>query len=347
MSSRRFHFLICIFAACVLTFPFFRKAHAGSFPEITDEQIDAKLHEAGQIFQVKYRQIENGVNARFKIRYSKLMKEYEAAAQEFNQKFSFLSQIPDPLERGRKIELLKKQYQNRGLQRYIEAYYYFQNELEEDHLFMGKLLENLEEILNLVLQKDPVFRETFFSEKFQEHYGLLLKRVVWSSQMLKDVSSETVPLNVHSVFGNKSKIPILVKITPQAFNSLAFLRSILVHELNHFYLFKDPKFADATPFEGAALKAAEGPFSHYFTSLNPADPSYQYHLIHEFYSLKSQLLFDQRVPANYYFRLDSGNKERVENMFAWTYQQLNIPNQNFVKNHPDPPVLPLINKYYS
>lgn len=312
----------------------------------SDEDIQKKIQEAQTFYQAKYRTIEEQVNQMFQINFSELKQQYESKMNEINMKSSIIDKIDDPLQKDAEMKKLQAEYQEPDLYKYIEANSYYENEIEKDHLFAGELLERLENILEMVSQKDPVFKYAFYSGEFKNQYGLVLKRVVWGSTTLQNVSAETSPINVHSVFGDKTKIPALIKFTPIAFYNLAFLRSIVIHELNHACFYKDPAFADVTKFSGGAMEKAEGGATHYFKSLNPYNPTYQYHLIHEYYSFKTQLIFDELTEDTPYFRLDPANKKNTENMLNWTYSQFNDANKKFIEQNPNPPIMKVITKFY-
>ena len=313
----------------------------------TDEELQKKIQEAQEFYQAKYRTIEGQVNQMFQINFSELKQQYESKMNELNMKTSLIDKIDDAIQKDTEMKKLQNETQDEQLYKYIEANSYYENEIEKDHLFVGGLLERLENILEMVCQKDPIFKYSFYSGEFKNRYGLVLKRVVWSSTTLQNVSAETSPINVHSVFGDKTKIPALIKFTPIAFFNLAFLRSIVIHELNHACFYKDPSFSDVTKFSGGALEKAEGSATHYFKTLNPYNPTYQYHLIHEYYSFKTQLIFDKVAEDTPYFRLDAANKQNTENMLNWTYSQLNESNKKFIADNPDPPIMKIIKKFYT
>lgn len=311
-----------------------------------DETIAKKIQEAQEFYQNKTRAIQDEVNKTFQVNFPELKKQYELKMNELNMKLSIIDKMENPIEKDLKTKELQNEYQDEQLYRYLEANSYYENEIEKDHLFVGELLERLENILEMVTQKDPVLKYAFYSGEFKSHYGLVLKRVVWSSTTLQNVSAETAPINVHSVFGDKTKIPALIKFTPIAFYNLAFLRSIVIHELNHACFYKDPAFSDVTQFSGGAKEKAQGSATHYFKSLNPYNPTYQYHLIHEYYSFKTQLIFDKLVEDTPYLRLDPANKQNTENMLNWTYSQLNESNKKFIEDNPEPPIMKVIGKFY-
>ena len=312
----------------------------------SDEEISRKIAGAQKFYQDKYQSIAKEVNQLFGIDYFALRKEYEITIQQLQMKLSLIDKIQDPAEKALKLKEIDQEYSDSRLYQYLEANSYFENEIEKDHQFVGELLTRLEGILDLVVQQDEIFRTAFFSKEFKNEYGLILKRVVWQPSTLKNVSAETTPLNIHSLFGDKTKIPVLIKFTPVAFYSLPFLRSIVIHELNHVCFYKEPVFSDMSQFSGSAVKAPEGPYTHYFKSINSLSPTYQYYLIHEYYSFKTQIIFDQKVKGRSFFQLDPDNRKNIEEMLNWTFNQLNDANKDFIRRNPDPPIMRWIRRFY-
>ena len=324
-------------------------ASAINFPAniLTDEQLQAKIELARQVYEAKYQTLEEEVSRLFNINFAEYKKNYEEQMNQLNFKTSIIEKLQDQAEKERQLHQLEKEYRDSELFRYLEADRYLQNEMQKDHLFVGRYLSLLEEVVSAVIAKDPILSYAFHSRESENRLGLILTKVVWESGTFHDVSAVTKPLNLHSVFADKTKIPMLIDITPLAFPSLAFLRSIIIHELNHVYMYKDPVFSDVRRFAGAAVAPANGPFSHYFKSMNPFNPSYQYYLIHEYYSFKTQLIFDDLAGNTPFFRLDDANRENIKQMLKWSYDQLNEENKQFIERHPDPPILKLIERFYS
>lgn len=313
----------------------------------TDQELSYMIKEANVLYNSKYQVVEQEVSKLFGIDISEYKRTHQSQIDQLNLKMSLIEKIEDPEEEKKHFRILEKEYENSDLFQYLEAYYYLQNDMEKDHLFVGKYLTILEKLTDLVIKKDPIFQYAFLSKEYQKDQGLILTRVVWQIAISRNVCIATQPLNLHSVFANKTKIPMLIRITPTAFYSLSYLRSLLVHELNHVYMYRDPILSDTKRFGGKAIARAKGKFTHYFKSMNPVNPSYQYHLIHEYYSLKSQLMFDEVVGEDPFYRLDEGNRKNIEQMLSWTYSQLNKDNKEFVKANPIPPVFNLIQRFYS
>ena len=311
-----------------------------------DQVLEEKIRQAQEFYRSKYKAIVDKVNQTFGIDFTELMKTYQEKTKELDSKRAMITQIPDPVERNQQMESLKKLYQDERFAKYLEAYYFYENEMQKEHAFMGEFLTRLERILDEVIEPDPLFNYVFNSPEFKKEHGLVLKRVVWPTDTLKDVSAETLPLEVHSIFADASKTPILLKVTLAAFHSLAFLRSILIHETCHIYFYKQSALEGIEKFSGGAVAPALGAFTHYFKNMNPFSPSYQYYLIHEYYGFRTQVLFDERFKDRPFFKLDPENRKYVEKMLEWTRSQLNENNKKFVEKNPDPPIVKLMQKFY-
>jgi len=312
----------------------------------TDQELSSMIDEAKGLYGSKYQVVKGQVSELFGIDISEYKRAHQSEINQLNLKISLIEKIEDSKERERRLQMLEKEYEDSDLFQYLEAYYYLQNEMAKDHLFVGRYLSTLEKLTELLIQKDPIFQYAFLSKEARARQGLILTRVVWQIGIAHNVCIVTEPLNLHSVFANKAKIPMLIRITPFAFHSLAYIRSLLLHELNHVYMYRDPVFSDAKRFGGKAIARAKGRFTHYFKSLNPISPSYQYHLIHEYYSFKSQLMFDEIIEDDPFYRLDPTNRKNIKQMFDWTYSQLNKANKKFVDANPIPPVFKLIQRFY-
>lgn len=309
---------------------------------LSDKELQAMIVRARKLYEDKFRRIEPYINKRFGINFWQEQQNYQAQMEQLVFKMSLIEEIAEPQEKEQRFHMLEKEYENSGLINYLQAWLYLQNEIEKDHLFVGEYLAMLEEIVGAVIQKDALFRYVVSSREFQDEHGIILTKVVWQISASRSVPVDTQPLNLHSVFANKAKTPVLIRITPSAFYSLAFLRSLLIHELNHVCMFRDTVFSDLERFSGKAIASAQGAFTHYFKILNPNAPSYQYYLVHEYYGLKTQLMFDDIVPASPFYKLDEKNKKNIEQMFVWVSSQLNEKNKKFVEANPDPLVFKLI-----
>jgi hypothetical protein len=313
---------------------------------LSDKELQVTITKAKKLYENKFREVQPYINKLFGINFLEYKQNYQAQIEQLTSKISLIEEIPDSQEKERLFRMLKKEYEDKELFRYLEVHLYLQNEIAKDHLFAGKYLAELERIVEEVIQKDNLFRYVFNSKEFQNRNGLILTRVVWQISASRNVSMDTQPLNLHAVFADKSKTPVLIRITPLAFHSLAFLRSLLIHELNHAYMFRDPIFSNVERFSGEAIAPAKGKFTHYFKILNPTSPSYQYYLIHEYYGLKAQLMFDGIVEEEPFYKLDEKNKKNIEEMLTWVYSQLNVRNKKFVESNPTPSVFNLIRRFW-
>ncbi len=286
-------------------------------PSVADEDLIQTAHRA---YDQKVRSLEKEVNALFQIDFTEASKTYGPEMRALETKISVAAKLDDPAIRRQRIQQIQNEYRNSELDRYLQAFYYLQNELEKDHRFVGEYLSLLEEALDKLIREDPFFSTIFLSQKFKDKNGLILKRVAWQPSRLYNVSAETSPLKIHSLFADTSRTPILIKLTPAAFSSPAFLRSILIHEINHALLYKDPLLSKAEILAG------------------PVSPSYQYYLLHEYYGLKAQILWDDE-PRNTNWKLDEANRENIGKMLEWTYAQLSEKNKKFVTQNPNPPIM--------
>ncbi len=315
-------------------------------PQSGSDAIQREIDQAQAFYRQKREQVEAQVNAQLGVDYAELYGVFQAKMRELKMKESMISRSPDAAERKTLRAVLRGEYQDPKLYKFLEAHSAFENEIENDHQFLGEYLSRLNSILENLIEQDPLLQYAFESSEFRQQYGTVLRRVVWRATQLKGVSAETVPLNVHSMFANKAKIPILIRLTPAAFSSLSYLRSTLLHELEHAIFYKDRRFSDAKQFAGGATQPADGPFAHYFTSLDPVDPTYQYHLIQEYYSFKAQVLFQEKVGERRHYALKASDRARITSMLEWTQSQLNAKNASFIAAHPTPPVVPLIERFY-
>ena len=338
VTVRKIAFIL-LFATLLLTLP--ENVRSSSLSTLQQELTVLQIRD-----RERKARVEEAVNQRFGIHYQKLNQRFSSQLDELNAKQAMLERIENPKERQAKQHALGAEIDDEAFYRYLEAYSYFENELESDHQWVAQLLTELTNILDRLIQEDPLLHAAFEGSEFRAQFGSVLKRVVWNDTQLGKVSAETTPLNVQAIFADKQKLPMLIKFTPRAFDSIAFLRSIALHELEHVLFYKDPRFADTRIFEGSALKPARGPFAHYFARMNPTAPHYQYHLVQEYYAFELQLRFDQRMAGKPGYALSPTQRQRIQNMRDWAYSQLNDSNQAFVQQHPDPPLLEWILRFY-
>ncbi len=316
-------------------------AQSAASPKLVDQDTSQLLSEAQALYNQKFKETENLILLRYKIQYSEYISKYQDQLLLYRDREA---QVYKEKNRSLRITLLKKLQQDfpdAEMKKAAEIFYVFQNEMERDHAFTGNFLSKLEKVLEKVIQEDDFFRWIFVSSEFRNRYGLVLREVVWQIEQGSDLSGQTVPLNVHSFFLDNSKTPILVKLSPQAFKSLPFLRSILMHEANHVLMFKHPLFRNAEIFSGPAVRPAEGPYSHYFSKLNPSDMLYQFYLVHEYYGFQTQLLMSEVCGKDPKCRLEDRHQVYFQKALEWTFHELNSSNQGFVKKHPEPPAVRL------
>ena len=227
-----------------------------------------------------------------------------------------------------------------------------ENELARSHLLKARCMEAYEKIVDSLIQADPLFNYFFLSPEYRQQHGLLLKRVVWE---LEGGSSSTKPLDAYTLFTDRTQTPFLIKVGPAAFASLAFLRSILIHELNHLLIYKepvfDPLFADLK--QGGAASGASSPkpttaggsYSFFFNLRHGGTSGHQYFLIHEYYSFRAQLLYDETAPESPTHRLSPGDRAQTEKLAQWAFGQLSPRNKRFIQEHPDPPIQAYLLKF--
>jgi hypothetical protein len=140
-------------------------------------------------------------------------------------------------------------------------------------------------------------------------------------------------------------------VSPIAFTSLAFLQSILIHEINHVLLGKTPPFAamspdaPATPSQGRSFAPPPDLYAVFFNLRHARTPGYQYHLLHEYYSFRAQLLYDDLTPSSPYYRLPPSDRRSIERLCAWSFSELNESHQAIVRQHPDPPIAAYLERF--
>lgn len=238
-------------------------------------------------------------------------------------------------------------------QQYVEARLVLENELERDHLLKARCLDAYEKILEDLIRSDPLLTHFFDSPEYRQHHGLLLKRVVWEISQAEAASTKA--LDAYTVFSDRRQTPFLIKVGPTAFTSLSYLRSILVHELNHVLIYKEPRFeslfAELERFsskgENVPQRTPPGIYGLFFNLRYGRTPVYQYYLLHEYYSFRAQLLYDETAPDDPHRRLSSEDRRQIERLADWAYGELNARNKEFVKKNPYPPMQEYILKFRS
>lgn len=333
------------------------KAHSESQVRIIDEKFSEaspfsseegillqKLEQSRELYKSKSHALAREIGRRFQMDFVQASKQYQEKRKELLQKTALLSKMGDLKQRNLELAELQASFQDPSFQRFLEASYAFENEMQKDHVFVGEMLARLEEILRLVIQQDPLFSYVFESKEFRERHGLLLKRVVWSIEAGMEVFAQTAPLDVYTVFADPAKAPMLVRFSSGAFQSVSFLRSVAIHELCHIYFYKE--LAGMEKFMGIAKALPQPSSGHTAGSKNLLSPAYQYFLVHEYYGFKTQLLFDEKFSGTSSYRLDAETVKYVGKMKDWTFSQLNERNRRFVEENPVPPVIHWIKQYY-
>ena len=232
--------------------------------------------------------------------------------------------------------------------RYTEARLMLDNDLERNHLLRARCLQAYEAILDDLLNTDPLLRDVLRSPESTSRYGLVFTRAVW--ELFAGESASTIPLNTYTVFADRSRMPFVINVSPAAFTSLAFLRSILLHEINHVLLYKEPLFADlersSSFHESHPTQPIPGWYSLWFNLQYARTPGFQYHLLHEYYSFKAQRLYDEVAPQTPYHRLLPNDRAYIDQLFVWAARELSEESQALVARHPDPPLAAYIRQRY-
>ncbi len=292
-------------------------------------------------FQTAYQRAIHQVDQRLGIDYRALDGRFGASYREWREKRAIIASMHDEAARQQARQRLDGIFHTPEALQYLEGRLVLENLLESDHRLKARRLQGCDEILEALIASDPLFRYFFHSPEYQRRYGLLLKRVVWASA--EGTSAATRPLETYTMFADRRRLPILIMITPAAFKSLPFLRSILIHELNHVVLYKEPLGAVSEPIasDAGALPSPPPatPYSRSFMKRHGGSNDYQQHLIHEYYAFTAQLLYDDRAASDSQQPLAPEDRWHIEHLRQWTFQQLSPPARAFVQQHPEPPVM--------
>ena len=320
---------------------------AGGTRAAETEDLDAQLAQRHALvfaeFQTAYRAVVEKVNQRFGIDYAKLDEAYHAWCEEYQRRLSAIEAVPDEARRQREKRALEASLASEALQ-YLEAKLYLDNELDRDHLLKARRLQGCEEILDMLTARDPLLRRFFHSPDYQRRYGLLLTRMVWA--LAEGASAWTKPLDTYTMFTDRTRMPFLITVSPTAFTSLAFLRSILLHEITHVLLCKGTLLAGlerpSSLKDSIPTQPTPSRYSLLFTLRYGHTPSYQYHLLQEYYAFSAQLLYDELAPPNAQRRLSPADRAQIERLRDWTYGELSDRHKAFVTAHPDSPIVSYI-----
>lgn len=287
------------------------------------------------------------INESFNIDYEALYRRYDARDREYRQQSAVVERIQDGPAKQRELEKLRAEFESPEYLRYAEAKLVLENELERNHLLRAASLQAYEEILDALINSDPILEYFFHSAEYRGSGGLLLKRVVW--ELSGGKSSSALPLTTYTVFADRTRTPFLIKVSPAAFSSLSFLRSIVLHELNHVLLYREPMFAGldrpSSTDDSQPTKLSSSKYSLFFNLQYGGTTDYQYHLVHEYYAFKTQLLYDALAPDDPYHRLSPADRTHIEHLYEWSLGQLSGQFKAFVEEHPEPPLLPYIKRF--
>lgn len=320
---------------------------AAAGPRQMDEELVVRNAVAFAEFQVVYLKVVQRVNERFGIDYLALDRLYDPLYREYHDKRAIVAAIQDEQTRMRELSALEERFQTPEARRYMEARLFLDNELDREHLLKARRLQACEEILEALIASDPLLRHCFHSPEFQGRYGLLLKRAVWG--LPEGLSATAKPLGPYTMFADRTRMPMLISVSPKAFGSLPYLRSTLIHELNHVLLDKEPPYAGLQRMPQSAPKTTAPPpsrrYARYFMTRHGRSASYQYYVIQEYYSFVAQLLYDDRVRADPHRRLAPEERRYTEQLRDWAFEQLSPEQQAFIQRHPEPPLAPYLKAY--
>ena len=315
-------------------------AVAFAAPGDSNQQLAARIEAVHRDYQTAYRAVVGRINQQLGLDYDALDRAYQTQYRAYRLKLGLVEQMEDAAARRRAKEQLETFFKNPECVRYAEARAVLENELERDHLLRARSLSAYEEILDGLIAGDPLLRNFFQSPGYADARGLLLKRMVW--ELEGGASAMTVPLNTYAVFADRARTPYLIKVTPVAFDSLAFLRSILVHELNHVLLEKEPLLAglprSASVLDNTPGRPTQEPYSWFFNLRHGGTSTYQRALLHEYYGFTAQLLYDDQAPRDVYYRLTPEVRRHIESLAQWAYSELSPASRQFVRRHPRPPI---------
>ena len=318
------------------------------------DDVNARLAKRIEVVRVEHQAARQAIvrqmNQMFGIDYEALRQLYEEQDRVYRQQLAIVEKITDGEVRREEQEKLPSVFTTPEYLRYAEARLVLENELDRNHLLRARNLQACEQVLDELVESDSLLSYFFRSSDYRSRHGLLLKRVTW--ELAVGESASTKPLNTSAVFADKTRMPFLVKVSPMAFSSVAFLRSVLIHELNHVVLIKEPLAAE---FE-ASLSAAgmpqrtlpqpgPGVYGLFFTLRHGGTPQYQHRLLHECYSFKAQLVYDELAPPDSYHRLSAGDRQHLERLYEWAYGELSESHQAFVTQHPEPPIAVYVRRF--
>ncbi len=287
-----------------------------------------------------YRELTDQVNQRFDLDYRALDRLFRDRYREYHGKLSIIEGIQDPQRRDQEYRALQAPFRSPEAQRYLEARLFLEHEFNRNHLLKASRLQVCEEILEALMTRDPLLRYFFRSAEYQERHGLLLTHVAWG--LPEGTAALTRPLDAYTMFADRTRMPVLITVSPKAFDSLAYLRSVMVHELNHVLLEKEPIAAELGRMSTAAghlpLQPSPARYARYFTRRYGRSAAQQYHLMHEYYAFAAQSLYDDQAQRSAEERLSAEDRRYIETLRQWVYDQLSPQHRAFLQRHPDPPI---------
>ena len=313
--------------------------------------VDQQLAERIRRIQADYeagRQLAiRRVNHSLQIDYAALADRFEAQDRLYREQQALRKKTDRPGESRDPSQPPDGVFSSPDYLRYAEARVMLDQTLERDHLLRARCLQAYEDILDVLIDSDPLFTHFFRSPEYKRRHGLLFTHAVW--ELVAGESASTVPLNTHTVFADRSHMPFVINVSPAAFSSLAFLRSILIHEINHVLLYKAPIFADverpsAFP-ESHPTQPIPGWYSLWFNLKYGRTPAFQYHLLHEYYSFNAQRLYDDAAPRTPSHRLSPSDRAYIDQLATWAARELSEQSRALVTRHPDPPMAAYIQRF--
>ena len=313
-----------------------------------DQRLAQRIQAVQREYETARQAAAHHVDQRLGIDYEALDRRYREHDRIYREQLAIVEKIQDEPAKQQKIKALQAAFVSPEYLQYAEARLVLENELERDHLLRARCLQAYEAILDEVISADPLLGYFFRSSEYRSRYGLLLKRVVW--QVSTGESASTKSLTTYAVFADRTRTPFLITISPLAFSSLSFLRSILIHELNHVVLEKDPRFAQAERLSSLderlpSQAMTSDRYRLVFNLRHGQTTGYQYHVLHEYYSFRAQLLYDDAMPPTPNRRLSPLDRKRIEQLCQWAEHELGEQNRVFVQAHPAPPIASYFQHY--
>jgi hypothetical protein len=299
-----------------------------------------RMHALQTLYQAAYREAVRRVDQELQVDYETLRQQYQSAYRLNQQKLTIAEQAGESFQVR---DVLTDPDEPPELRLFGEASLVLENELERSHLLKGQYLQACEDLLDDVIEEDALLRYFFRSREYKGRYGLLLKRMVW--RLDNGESASARPLKPYTVFADRRQTPFLVLVSPAAFDSLAFLRSILLHELNHVLLYKEPYRGVERPAEaeeGVPKTPISLPYGWLFTKRFARTNAYQFHLMHEYYAFKAQLIYDGSVRGDPHRELPMKDRVHIEHLYAWTLAELSPQSREVIQQTPEPPIIALL-----